>query len=32
MPILKWISAKIAKWFRNRWDDYNEDFKKFGGI
>ncbi len=26
------IMRSIINWFKRRWDDYNEDFKKYGGI
>jgi hypothetical protein len=26
------IIESIINWFKRRWDDYNEDFKKYGGI
>jgi len=30
--ILNRVLEAIGNWFKRRWDDYNEDFKKYGGI
>jgi hypothetical protein len=30
--ILNKILEAVISWFKRRWDDYNEDFKKYGGI
>jgi hypothetical protein len=30
--ILNKILESVISWFKRRWDDYNEDFKKYGGI
>jgi hypothetical protein len=30
--ILNKILEAVINWFKRRWDDYNEDFKKYGGI
>jgi hypothetical protein len=30
--ILNKILEAVISWFNRRWDDYNEDFKKYGGI
>jgi hypothetical protein len=30
--ILNRVLETVINWFKRRWDDYNEDFKKYGGI
>jgi hypothetical protein len=32
MKVVEKIGESIVNWFKRRWDDYNEDFKKYGGL
>jgi hypothetical protein len=30
--IVNKMAEAVGNWFKRRWDDYNEDFKKHGGL
>jgi hypothetical protein len=30
--ILNRVLETVINWFKRRWDDYNQDFKKYGGL